>query len=1218
MPPKRERPLSDHTDDAALIRRRALGAARVQRLRDRRRAERGVTTQPTQAQLQQGEQIISLSMTADEEAAVTLTQIGLRVSGLTLPQDTEDARLQQGATEVDEHRTLYSSDTLTAARNHHPSPSQLSPRTAPFQSNQSQLSQFFSSRPPSNPFSISAQHVTAPPPPIRLSPVRDTFSPLLSTRRSPSRPSFSPLSASILENIDVQRHGSEDLIFEDNDSTASTDNDDNCPEDQNISPQSSTAGVRYGRAINSRSDHGTVASVHGEENSFIGIGTDNGEEDSVYNFASERATQSGDEADEQPISDLQYTVDKLFAFFQGDVSGCTEDQHDERHRQHMADVPNDDHQGLNDIFNEPDSISVLASTDILTPAQLSRYIFPSPAQFQSVFCGISQHPRPQHVCLHREESREQPLRQSFDVDSYLGFLHSLAACREGLWHQPAPQARQNMTNDVHLETPMFVAGDDAEQAPRATLAMLRDVPHFLLGRVANTHDITIHILFPHLSRPQGQFIALTHEQLSRWLDRVFYPAVYYHCPAHVTQHLPASFRHAFSNSKARQVEGRKIETASYQAQQALGYHLQPEYLEPIWTDILRTIDTTPGLADFQEPQLFFSAKGSKLQFKTGPSRPTLLGAMEHFHSHLDAVFDRDFVDWERTFVDLGTEICPAASRLASDELQIDEEAQVLSWKRCCLEQIIRRLYDNQAPAKGGRGQRYYDQNMLYEAATVTSVPPKHSRLYRGGVPYFQLYGSVKEFWDAAKSQPFDNDGVEEMALDPQIRQAAHHLAGGHRREIRILERAYCASKRRAHQALRDSRNKSAGLRAEFRMTWTLFRALTERLRLEPREELEVTHVDCLPYAWTIKTDVYLSFLWRSADKFAGLFEIVRARCRQDLVTWEQTKMMAMALRCLRFVLGGHQLSRESALWWSRREREVGNPPRPRIWYGLGFCNTLARYGYCWLEPRIDWERLLFKPEVTDRVLFGNSMLRGQYLRRGGQVEDFFHTTRRLELALEWLDRHHRHDRVRDQLIFWMVHLCLQQFRVDVLGSIKSEIREEHREDAVRGNTPFCFEYFAEIMVDPVYLISGNRCDFKVPSHLGHFLFDFEDGRVRTHWDSRPFRTLYRRARTALSLLPRESGLGQILSRRFWRCLYAYHWVQPYPSPEVLTQTTKQGQRMMYSIELEDRAAGQVELVAPDQWTWARKSWRIGRPPRLPRYLPWNREEWEGWIERQIN
>jgi hypothetical protein len=38
--------------------------------------------------------------------------------------------------------------------------------------------------------------------------------------------------------------------------------------------------------------------------------------------------------------------------------------------------------------------------------------------------------------------------------------------------------------------------------------------------------------------------------------------------------------------------------------------------------------------------------------------------------------------------------------------------------------------------------------------------------------------------------PFNNDGLEELALDPQIRQRACHLASGRRRDVKIIERAY--------------------------------------------------------------------------------------------------------------------------------------------------------------------------------------------------------------------------------------------------------------------------------------------------------------------------------------------------------------------------------------------------------------------------------------------
>jgi hypothetical protein len=478
-----------------------------------------------------------------------------------------------------------------------------------------------------------------------------------------------------------------------------------------------------------------------------------------------------------------------------------------------------------------------------------------------------------------------------------------------------------------------------------------------------------------------------------------------------------------------------------------------------------------------------------------------------------------------------------------------------------------------------------------------------------------MYGSVKEISDATKCNPFDNDGLEELALDPQIRQGARNAAGGHRRDARIVERAYCASKRRARDALTDSRKKSFGIREEHRISWSLFQALLRRLRLESHEDLEIVLSDCPSYVWAIKTEVYLNFLWRSADKFATGFEVVRARCRAELVTWEQTKMMAMFLRCLRFVFGGHLLRRESALWWSKRERTVGQPPRQRVWYGLGFSNTLSRYKYCWLEPRIDWNQLAFKSEVTDQVLFGNNMLRDQYLRRGGQVRDFFGATRRLELALQWIGLYHEEATIRDRLIHWMVHLCLQQFRVDVLGSVKLEILEEQREEALEANRSFCYEYLESILAQGVYLLSGNRCDFKQATHLGHSLFDFDDGRIRTHWEDRPFRKLYRRTRTALGVRFGPTGTVQTFSRRFWRCLYAFHWILPYPCAEVLMQTTKMGQRMWYSIQPQVAVNRPVEQLKPEEWEWARKSWRAGQAPALPLYLSWTKEEWEEWIER---
>ena len=315
---------------------------------------------------------------------------------------------------------------------------------------------------------------------------------------------------------------------------------------------------------------------------------------------------------------------------------------------------------------------------------------------------------------------------------------------------------------------------------------------------------------------------------------------------------------------------------------------------------------------------------------------------------------------------------------------------------------------------------------------------------------------MKEIVDATKCFPFSNEGIEELALDPQIRSAAYQIARGSQHQARTVERAYLGSKRRTHEALRASRSKSFGVREEYRITWGLFIALQDRLRFVDVPESDGALGDCPRHVWAIQTRHYLDFLRRSADKFATGFEIVFATCARDLITWEQTKIMAMFLRCLRYVFGGHLLSVESALWWSRRDRKRPGAGLQRSWYGMGFCNTLPAYKYCWLEPRVDWERLQFMSDISESMLFGNRMLQQRYRHRA-RVQAFFDLTRRLDLALDWLRRFQGIREVRKRLVSWIVHICHQQFRKDVLQCVKSELIEEGRAEVLEGWEPFCYE-----------------------------------------------------------------------------------------------------------------------------------------------------------------
>lgn len=1192
MPTKQGRPVSTDTTDPSVLRKRLLNANRVRRHRENKRATAALAVSQTPAQLNQVEAIAPRPF-SDNQALDTVAALGLRIDNLDLIQDPGREALRQEAEPIDEQDMLYgieenptiSTPSVTVPTALIPTPRLLEPQSP-------------------HRIDIQTLPILTPtrPPPSLAQP--DTNTPCDQESFEDNHP-FPPQTPS--RNSPTQSVPDENVLY------------------REPSPSCLTSPV--------------VDSVQ--------LDTEESDvEASVYTFASARSLQEeaeedeeGEEEVEDQISPHTYTVLKLFEQIQSGFHGCSQEKHDADLYQHMSTV-NSTHRGLSSASRTSRLPKVLDLPELLSPQDISNMELPSPAQWQYVFCGTPQQQegrsRPKQICLHAEETQAVEGLIAFDVDSLLGFGSSLQLARKGLLFQPAPNSRQNMKTDVHItmQVPRQTQEVDADgnQQQRSHAALLRDIPHLQIGRLVGAEEISLYIIFPHLDQHQKRFESLTQSQLERFFDKVFHPAVHKNLEAHQTQHLTSAYRHAVANSQARQVEARMMETASYQSKQNLAYTLQPDCLDDIWIEMLDIIERDPGLKDFEELTIFFAAKNLKLRFKGTALRPTMSNVMDDFELFLNDAVNMDFVYQERFYVDLGKETCPRVGATSSQSLRYGDEAQVYSWKRCCLEHNLDWMYDGKPPAKHGPGQQYYTQNLLRDACNLTSIAPKTSKLYRGGLIYSQFYGSIKELSDAANQFPFQNDGLEELAMDPSILKGVKTVAGGSRRSLHIIERAYVASKSRAQIALRASRKKSFGLREEHRVSWLLFQSLKRYIDSQTTEGPLQLLDDCPSYAWPVRTVVYLKYLEQNANKFAAGFEIIHAQCAKDLVTWEETKMMAMFLRCLRFVFVAHQLQREPALWESRQDRVRGNPPQRQHWYGLGFRNTLSLYGYAWLEPRFDWVHLQFQPRITDNVMFGNHMLAGQYKRHATHVRSFLNLSQHIDASLLWMRQHYRNGVIRRKLNRWMVHTCLKQFRIDVLSSLLKEIIPERKDEVQQGMITFCHESLSEIMDRGLYLISGNRCAVKRPEQLYHILFDFDDQINRTHWNDKPFRVLYQRAMGGLQAVGNQNTrLDRDFKAALQASLFKYHWILPYPSANGLTQISKGGQRMWYSIESRfpdehttsiigsrQRNAGMVpngNNQPVREWRWAGKSWQAGQPETMPAVLGWNKEQWSGWITR---
>ncbi|RYC79195.1 hypothetical protein BFJ63_vAg17927 [Fusarium oxysporum f. sp. narcissi] len=217
--------------------------------------------------------------------------------------------------------------------------------------------------------------------------------------------------------------------------------------------------------------------------------------------------------------------------------------------------------------------------------------------------------------------------------------------------------------------------------------------------------------------------------------------------------------------------------------------------------------------------------------------------------------------------------------------------------------------------------------MLRDAGGMTTLMPSSSRLRRGGILYGQMYSLTKEIVDAARTFPFQNPDLRHLALDPQLRDGVQSICGKPASGKSVTDRAYLASKRRCHYCLTDSKQRSFGVREEYRISWVLFQSVLAVLRSLAPEIRSTQLPGPPPYLWAVCTPIFVDYVWHNINKFTTGFELVRAQCSRGLATWEQTKMMDMFLRCLRVAVGGHDYSREGALWWSRRElpQPVGLP-----------------------------------------------------------------------------------------------------------------------------------------------------------------------------------------------------------------------------------------------------------------------------------------------------
>ena len=880
--------------------------------------------------------------------------------------------------------------------------------------------------------------------------------------------------------------------------------------------------------------------------------------------------------------------------------GCSEKEHEEQSRLHDLDVV--DHYALaNAYFHD---IPKVLGYDVMLKDRKHNIDFGCNRQFRNWYTGSAQAgSSPPSICLHAEKTEPSQPETALDIDSYLFFVHSLAAARRGIWYNPTPQMTQNIRTDLHLH--QEIQSEDQHGRTHREQVHIKDTPHLFLGNANMAKELGIYVLFPRLRQFGQKFTCLDDNQLRRWTDMVFLPALHSNLEANHTQHIPSSYAHARAQSTARQTEGRTHRTTSYQSRQLFAYFIPQDRLESIWIDVLRTVSTTPGLHDFADVQLFFSAKGTKLLFKPAQDQaPTVHGCLEQFFTFVDRVLDTDYMDLKDCYVDLGKETCPSVHCLSRQALPRDSEPQTLLWRHCCLKTYVQKMYGN----RPNGNHVFYDVAMLRDTSNLSSTPSAKSSLRRDGLVYSQFYSSFKEIFDAGKTFPFANDGLEGLALDPGVRAAAAAAAHATQAPQDVLEKSYKHSKDRVNKAINGSIQKSFGVREEHRISWSLLQEIYQASLAHAVDDIDDNAAEQSRAVWPVRTENFLRYVWNNVNKYAAGFEMTAARCNRSYVTWEETKIMAMFLRCLRYSLVAHELAREGALWWSTRNL-VMRSGETRAYVGLAFRISLLRYGYCWMAPLVDWKARMFKHRFRNKVPFGNSALMAHYKANWKDVQAVRDFTVQINDCDHWY-RRFRNKKAHDYITHYMIHICLQQYRRDVVATLKKEVDPAQLDKAVQAMVGFSSTTIREIFGREPYLLNGNKSTIKEFGMLFDILWGTDGETVRTRFINKPYRQAYQAARETYKSYAPEVDPESSWERKFEAELVRYHWI--YPVPDVtaaagcmISVSKIGGHRVWWSLLLDPRK--------PDYRGWGKLQARAGTPDALPRMLDWTSEE----MERQL-
>ncbi|KFZ11705.1 hypothetical protein V502_07447 [Pseudogymnoascus sp. VKM F-4520 (FW-2644)] len=547
-----------------------------------------------------------------------------------------------------------------------------------------------------------------------------------------------------------------------------------------------------------------------------------------------------------------------------------------------------------------------------------------------------------------------------------------------------------------------------------------------------------------------------------------------------------------------------------------------------------------------------------------------MASISNKNHHRSHAANPEFYNKDRTYVDLAKQVTSEDSALPYDQLPEDHEAEVFLWKKCCLDAYAKTragLNPDGSKAKGNPKRTTYAWATMRDTMGQTLFAAPQGAETKDGLIYSQFYGLIKTPFDSAKVYVFDNDSVENLALDPGYVRSLQQEGGGITFSKGVCEFSYLHSKKRACANLLDNRWKSYGIREEHRISMSMMEEIHQQWvqwDLYDADD-EGDGSSPLPY-YIVPTRDLLDFLYAQINKYCFIFEHILAHTAKTY-SLPETMVMVVALRALRFCYGSNLIQRESLLCKDRWEVRRGQ--KIVVKEGLGMHDSMERCGLGWFWPKFNWATWRLAEPHGENMLVGNALMHEEYKRRWRAVKDLRDVFIRFNQAELWYEKYNmRSNRGLEKAwLEYLILLNIEQFDADVWSALLKANKRSHELQPSAGQwidvMQFCYRdmkkmFMANGAACGPHLVTGNKMRFEKVMDVMNFLFLWDE-QEWPGWGNKPYRVILQKT---FEMLERRLGYRRADKwlDEFLHVVWLTHWLLPYPSNAALITSTKTSHR----------------------------------------------------------